>query len=85
MADRDMTKILSSMEQDLTANPPVPVNPSTGPAAYAPPRERNAAGRGTLAGAADSLQQVQSDMRRAIQELEIRLKAVLDELKRVVG
>ena len=98
MADRErerdsgMSKILSSVEAEVITSAPTsaPVTGSaisTGPGAYAPPRkhERTQDGMQRIAGAADNLQQIQNDMKRVLQELELRYKAILDEIKRAVG
>jgi hypothetical protein len=99
--DRDLSKILHNVEQDITGAP-APANitahgtqgPQQGTVAgagslpastYAPQRERERMAVQGRINSADSLEQIQGDMRRAIQELELRCKAVLDEIKRAVG
>ena len=76
MADRDLSKVLSNVEQEMQGVTPPPRATQT-VEAFAPQKYRNDRG--------DSLEQIQQDFRKVVQELEIRFKSVLDELKRITG
>lgn len=70
---RDMTSILNNVEEDLKHNP----TPARVVESFAPQRHRNAQG--------DNMEQIQQDFRKAAADMESRFKALMDELKRVVG
>ena len=78
MADRerDLSKVLSNVEQDIAGTPALPTRPSPNVQDFAPQKYRNAG---------DSLEQIQQDFRKGLVELEQRYKALFDELKRITG
>ena len=76
-----MSKILDNVEEDLRrpAQAPAPVATRAPPSvveSFAPQKYRNAA---------DTVEQVQQDLRRAVADTESRFKAIVDELKRITG
>lgn len=77
-----MSKILDNVEEDLRrpAQAPAPVATRAPPnnvvESFAPQKYRNAA---------DTVEQVQQDLRRAVADTESRFKAIVDELKRITG
>jgi hypothetical protein len=73
--DRDLSKALSNVEQELASAPALPTRTAS-VEAFAPQKYRNTG---------DSLEQIQQDFRKAVAELESRFKALNDELKRITG
>jgi hypothetical protein len=76
--ERDMSKVLANVEQEMTQHP-IPVQRTSPQAveAFAPQKYRNPSG--------DSMEQIQQDFRKVVTELEQRFKVLADELKRITG
>lgn len=80
--DRDLSKVLSNVEQELHGALPPASSVRTSASAvesFAPQKYRNPSG------ASDSLEQIQQDFRKAVADLESRFKALADELKRITS
>lgn len=75
MAERDLTNIPNNVEEDLKHNP-TPMPAHVVESRFVPQRHRTAS---------DTLEQIQQDFRKSVADMEIRFKAILDELKRVAG
>jgi hypothetical protein len=74
--DRDLSKVLRNVENEMTGVPTPAPRAQQNIQDFAPPKYRDAS---------DSLEQVQQDMRKTVSELEIRLKAIIEVLKRITG
>ena len=78
MADRerDLTKVLSNVEQEMQGVPALPVRPQQNVQDFAPPKYRNAG---------DSFEQIKQDLRKTHTDLEARVRAILEDMKRMIG
>jgi hypothetical protein len=78
---RDLTKILDNVSQELAQGPgtgvPTPARTNQGVVeSFAPQKYRNAG---------DTLSQIQQDFRKSILDLENRFKTLMDEVKRAAS
>lgn len=79
--DRDLSKVLSNVEQDIAQGMPAPTRapaPSSASVveSFAPQKYRNAS---------DSMEQIQQDFRKALADMESRSRALIEELKRMAN
>jgi hypothetical protein len=77
--DRDLSKVLRNVETEMTGVPTL--------ARQSPQHQQNVQDFAPqkYRDASDSLEQVQHDLRKTIGELEARLKAIIEVLKRITG